>query len=492
MMSDKKKALIFIDHDLLIRHFIHSGVFREIEDDFDVTYVFHTDSTTDKAAIYTDVSKLNVGRYLRFEIPRKRMGTWYHLYAATVLRRHLGKRSFTPRRKTIAATVGEGGNWRSWVYAALGLPGLFQLFRYFYLRRMGVYAPLRELIMTERPEIVFCPSILSGYFINEIGPITREFGIPFVALMNSFDNPSQKAVCTELPDKLVVWGPQTRDHAVQYMGMPAKDVEVFGAAQFQIYRKPVTETRAELCAIFGVPSGLPIVLYGGVSKGVDETRHLKLLDEAIAKGEIAPCHILYRPHPWRTRLSLGEQDFFGETFAHVSMDPHMADYYRGIVKDPSPILNLADYDVTRKLMALISAAISPLSTLMLEAMMHRKPVLSFFSREDIEKKYGDAADSGVAFRLAHFDGFFDAPGVHRCSDAGDLANAVNRLLVEARDPAIAEALGRHAARYVIMDGPTYGQRLRQLAARLTSSRSHSEQGVGAADAKAAACLRSVG
>jgi hypothetical protein len=466
----KNKILIFIDHDLVIRHFIKSGVFREVESEFDTKYVFHCEPGASYTGIFHDVSSLGLQHVLQFELPRRRMGAWYPLYAVTALRKQLGTENFGPLRQRIAETIGKGGGWRSWRYVALGLPGAYQAFRWLQLRKMGVYEPLAELIRNERPDIILHPSLLAGYFINELGPIANELGIPFVAMMNSFDNPSQKAVCSSLPDKLIVWGPQTREHAIRFMGMPPDSVEVFGAAQFQIYRKPVTESDAELRALFQVPADVPIVLYGGVSKRVDETRHLKLLDEAITSGAVAPCHILYRPHPWRTRLSRGEEDFFSQKFKHVTMDPHLVERYKGIVQEPNIALFMADYDVLRKLMVLIDAAISPLSTLMVEVILHQKPVLSFFPQEDLENKYGEAATTNISFRLAHFRGFFDSPGVHRCNEASKLVEALNKLLEEAKNPAIADALKKHADYYAEMSGPPYGQRLCQLVQDLTSEK----------------------
>lgn len=465
---NRKKVLVFIDHDLTIRHFVQSGVFNELETKHDVRYVFHEDSTSEKAGIFTDIGQLGIENYRLLSLPRRRMGSWFNLYAVTALRRQIGTKHFGPLRKIIGFTVGGGrrGQRRAWAYAALGTPGVYHLFRYIYLKRMGIYAPLLELIRNEKADILLHPSILAGYFINELGPIAQKLGVPFVAMMNSFDNPSQKSVCTVPPDKLVVWGPQTKDHAIRYMGLRPEAVEIFGAAQFQIYRKPVSESEAELRRMFQVPPDVPVILYAGASMGVNETRHLKLIDEVIASGSVRPCHVIYRPHPWRSRLNDGEEDFFGTRFSHVSMDPHMADRYRGIVSQPDRALYLADYDVTRKLMALVSGAVSTLSTLMLEVVLHHKPVLSFLPTEDDDKGYNQQYLYDLSLQLAHFDGFFDAPGVHRCSEISALANALSTLLVDAQDPSIADALRRHAAYYAVMDGPTYGERLRDLVDRL--------------------------
>lgn len=466
----RKKALVFLDYDIVVRHFIMGGAFLQLEHEYDVLFVFHTDTTSEKQGINHDVSKLGLKNHIRFEVPRWRMGSWYKIFAITSLHRQMWTRNFWPLRQRIARAIGKTGWWRSIIFSLYALHGIFPLYRWRYLKRQGIYAPLLAFIEEQAPDIVFAPTLLAGYFINDLGLIAKKLNIPYVAMMNSWDNPSQKAVATELPDRLVVWGEQTRRHAIKCIGMPADKVVTFGAAQFQVYRRPVTESDAELRRIFAAPPHGPIILYAGVSKSVNETRHLKLLDQGIESGAIPPCHVIYRPHPWRGRLIEGEENFFDQGFRHISMDPHMADRYRGIVADPAATLYMADYDVTRKLMHLITAAISPLSTMMLEVIMHEKPVLSFFSQEDIHAKYGKS--TRLSFRLAHFHGFFDCPGIQRCAEQSELPAAVARLIEDAKDPMIRQALGRHADFYVVRDGPIYGERVLALADELVEQHRH--------------------
>ena len=47
----RRKALVFIDYDMLVRHFVLSGAFAELEKRFHVRYVFHADSTSPKQAL---------------------------------------------------------------------------------------------------------------------------------------------------------------------------------------------------------------------------------------------------------------------------------------------------------------------------------------------------------------------------------------------------------------------------------------------------------
>lgn len=456
--------MVFIDHDLIIRHFIKSGAFAELERRFDVIYVFNDDTETDKKWIFTDVDSLGLSDVRMTTIPRSRMGSWYRLYAITVLHNQRGTANFRGRKELVAETIG----WlRTRAYSALSRPGVYQLIRRILLSRQGEYPPLARLIEAERPDLVIQPSILTGYYINELLLITRRLAIPYVVLMNSWDNPSQKAVTTGQPDRLVVWGEQTRRHAIEYMRMPADRVEVFGAAQFQVYRSARVGSDADLRREFKVPADGPVILYAGVSKSINETRHLKLLDEAIASGAIPRCHILYRPHPWRGGLVEGEEDFFSVQFRHVSMDPFMEPYYRRVTHDPSNAFDMADYAVTARLMRLIDGTISSLSTVLIETLIHGRPTVSFVPRADIETRYSRA--NVISLRLAHFADLWGRPGVIECHDDADLAQSVSQLLTEATDPARRDAI-RDASRYFVeMNGPSYAERLADLAENLVKA-----------------------
>jgi hypothetical protein len=325
---------------------------------------------------------------------------------------------------------------------------------------------LRELLAHERPDIVIHPSVLSGFFINELTQICPALAIPLVLLMNSWDNPSTKSMNTGMPDRLVVWGPQTRDHAIEYMKMPPDRVLEFGAAQFDVYRQPIRESEAELRQMFQVPADRPVFLYAGVSKSVNETAHLVALDEAIAAGRIPPSHIIYRPHPWRGQLVEGEKSFFDVPFGHVTMDPSMAEFYRRIVIEPQRMFELADYRVTARLLRLVCGVISPLSTMLLEAVMHGLPVIMFYS----EGRGGTARRSiDLGKVLPHFEEFWGPEGIQIVTEPVELAEAVRTMLGPHQDAGVRARLRRHAERYVVMDGPPYAVRLAALADELTSN-----------------------
>lgn len=465
-MLFNKKALIFIDHDLIVRHFIKSGAFRELEQQYDVTYVFNVDESTEKKWLFSDVDKLGLRRVLRTGITRARMGSWHKLFATSVLHNQRGTSNYRPRKQLVAEV---NGRLRTEYYTLLSLPGIYTLFRRRFLARQGIYQPLADLIREEKPDIVIHPTVLAGYYVNELPFICKSVGIPLVMLMNSWDNPSVKALGTSYPDKLVVWGEQTRRHAIEYMRIPEKDVLSFGAAQFQIYREPVKESDAELRAMFKVPEGMPILLYGGANKGAHESKYLKLLDDLIETGAVPRCHVIYRPHPWRGELADGEIGFFDLECRHLSMDPFMEPYYRRVTTNGQFGIEMADYTITRKLLHLVSAVISPLSTILLEATILGKPVLMFFPSNDLTEK--NARQTQLGLKMVHFQDFWGALGVNVCDQESAFAEECRRLLRQAADSAICEGLVRHAKHFVELEGPSYGERLLRLANELTTGNS---------------------
>ena len=460
----RRKALVFLDYDMLVRHFVLAGAFAELERRYHVRYVFHAVSTSPKKGLHVDPATLGLGDWTSFEIPRVRMGSWDKIYCITALHNQRNTKNFAYRRQIMADIRG----WpRTYWYQLLATPPLFGLIRRKLLGEMGVYDPLARFIAAEKPDIVVHPSILAGYFVNELTQICPARGIPLVLLMNSWDNPSTKAMNTGLPDRLVVWGPQTRRHAIDYMKMPPDRVLEFGAPQFAVYRDPIAEDDAALRAMFRAPPEVPVILYAGVSKSVDETAHLEALDRAIAAAEIPPCHVIYRPHPWRGGLVAGEKNFFDMPFRHVTMDPHMEGYYRRVADRPEQGFDMADYRATARLLRLVRGIISPLSTMLLEAVMHGLPVIMFWP-DGPKTTVGQTIELGM--KLPHFAEFWGPEGIQICTEGAALAPACRRMLVEHQTPAVSAALAAHARGYVVLDGPSYATRLADLADELVAKR----------------------
>ena len=92
-------------------------------------------------------------------------------------------------------------------------------------------------------------------------------------------------------------------------------------------------------------------------------------------------HIIYRPHPWRGGLGEGEKNFFDLNLNHISMDPFMSEYYNNQISKPNRKVFMIEYYISNQLLTLADALVSPLSTMLVEAMTKGKPILVFFPKE---------------------------------------------------------------------------------------------------------------
>src|SRR6185437_2517249 len=125
-MRRRKKALVFLDYDMLVRHFVLAGAFGELEKNWDVKFVFLSDQTSDKTPMTVDPAKLGLKHWSYFDIPRRRMGTWDKVYCITALRNQRGTVNYHSRKELMASVRGKK---RVLWYELLSAPGVFQMFR---------------------------------------------------------------------------------------------------------------------------------------------------------------------------------------------------------------------------------------------------------------------------------------------------------------------------------------------------------------------------
>ncbi len=457
----QKKAYIFIDYDLLIRHFILSGTFKELEQKYEVTYVFHEETKSPKKGIYSDIDDLKLDNCKRFYIPRTRMGGWGTLSRITNLHNQRRTDNYKSILSLYKYNYSIKNVFKTWLCS---LPGFYSLYKRMVIRNFGIYQPLFSFIKKEAPDIIIHPSILTGYFINELNLIAPVLGIPLIVLMNSWDNPAVKAATTGYPDKLVVWGEQSKYHAIRYMRMPPENIEIFGPAQFQLYRNPVTETEEELRQLFAVPQKLPILLYAGNSKGNVESYHLDLIEESIESKKVPHCHVVFRPHPWRGPLRKGERSYYEQNYKHITIDPFIESDYRKMINGELIGFALSDYSITKKLLHLVDAVISPLTTLQLESLIFGKPSLVLFIVPETHDNVKRRAQ--ISERLAHFSDFLTFSGIMGCHNADRLPEYISKLIEHSKSESLKLSYQKFSKRFAMLEGPTYGERLVELSDRL--------------------------
>ena len=459
----RKKILIFIDHEVIIRHFIANDTFKELELKNEVIYVFNEDidrfEFRKNKIICNKIAKDKI-KYTR--ITRERIGKWFLLYIVAVFRQYrivsTNKSNKSHFRARVEFEIKRLGRRNVFLAKMGGLPIIYQVLKFIFSTYLGIHKDVDQLLKEEKPDLLIHPSLLNGYFINELFKASKKFNLKLIILMNSWDNCSTRAFCTGYPDKLVVWGEQTKMHAKQFLNMPEDKIECFGSAQFEIYKTLPNDTREELGKFFNVNPSKKILLYAGVSNSKNETKILKMLENAIKKSELPDCHVIYRPHPWRRDLMKGEENFFDISWNHISMDPTMIKFYKSCLTNPTKNIYLADYQISNKLLTLVDGVISPLSTMLIESLIKGKPVLAFFP--DFNK------NEPLVLNHIHYAEFIEFEETNSCFKEIDFIPSCRRLIRQIESDSYSKILKKKAEFFVSKKIETYGLQLEKLVSKM--------------------------
>jgi hypothetical protein len=410
------KILIFLEHDIICRHFVMSGALDPLVRQANVRFVFPDDGGK---RVKLDPAKLPLGApFERLAIDAERQQTWRWLLYVDQLKFRTGDHE-AAIRKFRWKLLG----WKSAVLLTLaGLPLGSTVFQRIVDQRLSSRPPraLAALLDREQPDIVLHPSVLDSVFLNDLVVQCRERAIPLVVAMNSWDNPSTKRAMVGAPDWLLVWGPQTRDHAVRFLRMDSSRVVPFGAAQFDVYRDQPRVDRAEFCAAHGLDPSRRIILFAGSNAQTDEFATLQALDHAVRDGRLGNVSIVYRPHPWGAGGRNGGR-LAKAKFDHVVVDRTMRAYLDNIAAGGQH-MSLPDYRDTHDLLNAIDGVISPMSTILLEAALHAKPVVA----------YTPAGDDGSehlanSLPMLHFADFLKLPEIGHASTIDDLIAVTSQM-----------------------------------------------------------------
>jgi hypothetical protein len=448
-----QKICIFIDHDIMVRHFILNGVLKPLHERFEVHYVF----PRYKRVTY-DVESLGLPNLHRLKVQKenRRLNKYDALHQIEWLRKI---RSFPKGFRDDYLSM-----WKSTVKEEVYRKRLRQAewprypFAKWMLRAgIGDDRYLLDFLRELRPCAILHPTVLKGLYVNDLIRYGQRLGIPTIYIMNSWDNPSTKSTALGFPNRLAVWGEQTRNHAVQFMGMDPRRVRCIGAAQLEVFKSPPRTSAEEYRARLGIRPDERLIAYAGCSKGVNETAHLKLLDDAITAGKLGNVRILYRPHPWRA-FPKNETYFYDVEWRHVIMDPTIAECFRALRAGRERPIELADYQETHVVLNAIDALISPLSTILLEAILHGKPVMCLLPAEDLSENTWMSTNT----RFPHFVEFFERVEMVMCRAQSGLVESTAQLLSMTCDPGLPERLHKSTAFFVEPSDQPYFERVRTL------------------------------
>ncbi len=174
---------------------------------------------------------------------------------------------------------------------------------------------LKSFILKGKYDLVVLPSSAYESEAIDIVSISEETGCKVALLIDNWDNLSSKTVLWKKPHFVCVWGEQSKKHAINIQGIPAKNVFVIGTPRTDHY---FSLRNSKLPS----PFKFPYVLFVGTAVNFDEEGLVRNIDKVISKNKhIWPkLKLVYRPHPWRQNISKIEQNL-GE---NVLVDPQLS------------------------------------------------------------------------------------------------------------------------------------------------------------------------
>ena len=349
-------------------------------------------------------------------------------------------------------------HWRQPPVARAGLDAAFDEKVRAMLDGVAPLAAIVELLDRFQPVYCIVPTSLLDLFCNEVVLACDAEDVSCVLLQSGWDNLSSKGLLHSRTPYLACWGPQSQRHAAVVQRMGALKLGVVGAPHYEFLQPAPPAAVQQLRAELGIAVDERMILFGGSFRQFDETSTLEALERAIRRQRLERVKIVYRPHPWRAARQ-HEDSFFTRTWRHVVFDPDMRERYvregeeAGYIKRNVPMF---DMQYLSRLISAADAVISPMSTLLIEALILEKPTLAI--------AFGDGKhrhNPAVTSQMTHFAELRKTAALVWCGSSEELVKQTTRLL-QPQDAETAQARARLLPDIVTRHPGTYAERLEEF------------------------------
>ncbi len=439
---------IFIDRDVTIRHFLDSNTFDFLKKNNNVKLVFPPIGDK-RISNHKNPEKFGF-EYEFIKIPERRSQLWKWIFFIKILTYKKGK-DWKVIRRVYSWAIGKK---MTFFFKISTLP----IVRLVVIKLIRLIIEsykvdnLNSFINSFKPDILIHPSTFQGVFINELALISNKLNIPFILLMNSWDNPCLKNSSIFEPSIVGVWGEQTKYHAVKYMGLPPHKVKILGSAQFQCFNKKAKKNKAEILQEYKFNKDSILILYAGSSLGSDEFRHLINLEKLCLDLD-KNLKIIYRPHPWLRDISTTSKILNMDSNI-IRIDKKMIPFMHKVINKEISHFYSTDYNYTHQLLEVSDIVISPLSTILIESLCHGKQSICLIPEDE---------DSAISFKdkknLPCYKEVIECNSINTVTNIKNLKEA---LLLSYKKCQIKESGSinkKEAEFFVDINKPTYENRL---------------------------------
>ena len=227
----------------------------------------------------------------------------------------------------------------------------------------------KEIIKID-PDLVIYPTQAHESIGIDIVKICKKNHIKSIFIIDNWDNVSSKSILWEKPDRLLVWGEQTKEHAMKFQHFEADKVTPLGTSRFDQYFRLRNNN---------IPSHFPFkyILYFGYSLVFDESKIVKLIDEIITNNKkiFGDIKLIYRPHPSRQ----SRDSIRGLKLNNTIVDPQLDEWYFNLNKSKKSIQPSLEYYPS--LLKNAELVVASLSSMIIESLIFKRKTLVIATKE---------------------------------------------------------------------------------------------------------------
>ena len=456
LVGTRPAILIFLPNTNELQRFVRSGAFEALGADRRLHFVLPADDAEKMLAAASPV--ITRANSSTIKVPPERVRKWTEVFKAGCVHYAHMSPSFAIREGLEVNPA-----WHdTWEPGGEECDAIDRAFDARVEAMLDGLRPLQDIVdLFDRFTPVCCivPTSFLDLFCNEVTWACAADQVACLLLQSGWDNLSSKGLVYGRTPFMGCWGPQSREHAMVLQRLWHKRTALLWAPHYEFLRPAPAEDVTRLRAALGAADDEQLVLFGGSFRQFDETSTLRELDRAIARGRLGRLKIVYRPHPWRAARK-HERSFFKYEWSHVVFDPGMRNRYLREQEEPGYLKRHAPMFDMAYLSTLISASdavISPMSTLLVEALILEKPTMAIAFGDGNHRYSPD-----VTAQTTHMCELRGSSALIWCDNRGKLVKEVARLLKPRWDAKHARARQALLERIVTREPGTYAERLAEF------------------------------
>ena len=381
MRRKKKKVLVVLENQKLVRTFIETKVLTKLNSKYNINYIVDKKNLKKNKIIKKIKNKLfyeitdlnrklskviirlfyysNFSKSISYKYRLKRMLNWGVLYNGNL---------FLPFRYLIFI---KGLLSKDGIFYLIILPIIsLKIFRnYFYkmiLKKVKIPTALDDFLNKNRKNkvIILVPSRGVDFMTLLLDKIKTTYkNVKDIIMIDNWDNISSKGGFWHRPNALVTWGTQSSKDARKIFNLKSNLYE-FGTPSYKNYFINRYKKEKKIY-------NFRYILFSGPTLPFDDLTALKKIDDILQKNVLFKgLKVVYRPHP-APQPRNSKYNFYKKKFKNIILDKDAKQFYQKNLSEPykTPL------NYFPSLIKNSEFIIAPLTTLLIESLIFYKKVL---------------------------------------------------------------------------------------------------------------------